>query len=162
MATHAINRTSPKGGPFIGTCMRCGQRGLPAKAALEPCDNPVNLTDDETVLLAIAGDEPFPRSGGQSDDSQSLCRVGKPMTRWIVPDAWESTLAAYERFGTDAVMQVRRLQLRHPSRARRVRDYLTSPRARPSVVIATVAVLIVSSVSAVFFVVQAMVIASCL
>ena len=53
------------------------------------------------------------------------------------------------------------MTLRHPSRARRVRDYLISPRARPSAVIATVAVLIVSSVSAVFFMVQAMVIASC-
>lgn len=54
-----------------------------------------------------------------------------------------------------------KLQLCHPSRARRVRDYLTSPRARPSAVIAMVAVLIVSSMSVGFFVVQTMVIASC-
>ena len=55
MATHALNRTSPKGKgvPFVGTCMRCGRRGLSMKAALESCENPANLTDAETVLLAI-------------------------------------------------------------------------------------------------------------
>lgn len=58
MDTHSLNRTSPKGGPFYGTCMKCGATNLPIKAAREPCSNPANLSDDDTLLLAIKGPEP--------------------------------------------------------------------------------------------------------
>lgn len=34
---HIIERTSPKGQAFIGTCARCGQTDLPITAAKEPC-----------------------------------------------------------------------------------------------------------------------------
>lgn len=50
---HALRRTSPKGGPFLGTCMQCGETGLPSNAVLKPCTNPANLTQDESLLLAI-------------------------------------------------------------------------------------------------------------
>jgi hypothetical protein len=52
---HAIERTSPKGPgqPFIGTCRLCGKTGLPAIAALEPCENIRGLTQDEALLEAI-------------------------------------------------------------------------------------------------------------
>jgi hypothetical protein len=35
--THGLERTSPKGGPFVGRCVYCKQEGLPMSAALEPC-----------------------------------------------------------------------------------------------------------------------------
>jgi hypothetical protein len=59
MATHALNRTSAKGGPFIGTCYQCGQTNLPAAAVSWPCENPANLTQGEALMVAIAGpDDP--------------------------------------------------------------------------------------------------------
>ena len=34
---HVLQRTSPKGQAFVGTCVRCGQGDLPAVAAKDPC-----------------------------------------------------------------------------------------------------------------------------
>lgn len=51
--THALERTSPKGGPFFGTCFKCGTTNLPSSAVGEPCENPANLTQDEALILAI-------------------------------------------------------------------------------------------------------------
>ena len=53
---HALERTSPKGGPFIGTCMKCGKPGLtPADFHKNPCVNPAGLTQQEVVIMAIEG-----------------------------------------------------------------------------------------------------------
>lgn len=57
MNNHALNRTSPKGGPFIGTCFKCGTENLPAEAVAWPCVNPANLTPDEAVVIAITEGE---------------------------------------------------------------------------------------------------------
>jgi hypothetical protein len=54
--THALNRTSPKGGPFVGTCFQCGKTGLPIGAVTQPCENVANLTGDEALMVAIQGD----------------------------------------------------------------------------------------------------------
>lgn len=51
--THALRRTSPKGGPFVGTCYRCGMTGLSSGAALEPCANTAGMSNDDTVLEAM-------------------------------------------------------------------------------------------------------------
>jgi len=58
--THVVIRTSPKGPgmPFVGRCARCGQTGLAADTALEPCDNPNGATVGGNILLAIEGAEP--------------------------------------------------------------------------------------------------------
>ena len=40
---HILERTSPKGGPFRGTCVRCGQTELPAVAARALCDGDLIL-----------------------------------------------------------------------------------------------------------------------
>jgi hypothetical protein len=53
--THSLERTSPKGTPFISTCRLCGIKGLGLKAALEPCDNQRGLTSDEALVEAIKG-----------------------------------------------------------------------------------------------------------
>jgi len=54
--THSLRRTSPKGEPFIGTCTKCGLENLTLKQAMSgECANPANLTQDETLLMAIKG-----------------------------------------------------------------------------------------------------------
>lgn len=55
MSGHALNRTSPKGGPFFGTCFKCGTENLPASAVGKPCANPANITRNEALLMAIEG-----------------------------------------------------------------------------------------------------------
>lgn len=50
--SHAVIRTSPKGGPFIGQCSKCGKRELGMGAALEDCPAD-HLVSDEAALLDI-------------------------------------------------------------------------------------------------------------
>jgi len=52
---HHVERTSPKGRDFIGTCRLCGKRGLKASAALEDCENVRGLTEEEAMLEIITG-----------------------------------------------------------------------------------------------------------
>lgn len=52
-ATHALVRTSPKGGPFLGTCTLCGTPNLPMRAACEPCSNQRGLSQDEALIDVI-------------------------------------------------------------------------------------------------------------
>lgn len=47
--THAIERTSPKGGPFKGTCIKCGKPDLGMGDALLPC--PCDDTVSDTAAL---------------------------------------------------------------------------------------------------------------
>lgn len=49
--THGLERTSPKGGPFLGRCVYCGVENLPMSAALEPC--PAAPPQDKQILDAI-------------------------------------------------------------------------------------------------------------
>lgn len=58
MRYHAVHRTSPKGGIFIGTCTLCGKTGLPASAALERCENVRGLSRDEAIIEAILRPDP--------------------------------------------------------------------------------------------------------
>lgn len=55
MTTHALERTNAKGIKFVGKCTRCGMTGLSSKAALEPCENTKNISNDSALLLAIEG-----------------------------------------------------------------------------------------------------------
>lgn len=52
---HALSRTSPKGGPFIGTCFKCGAENLPITAVGKPCVNPAGITQEEVLLMALRG-----------------------------------------------------------------------------------------------------------
>lgn len=49
--THGLERTSPKGGPFLGRCVYCGKENLPPSAALEACDKAPS--QDQQILDAI-------------------------------------------------------------------------------------------------------------
>lgn len=51
---HSLERTSPKGGPFIGTCTKCGKTGLTLSDRSE-CPNPANIGQDEALMMAIRG-----------------------------------------------------------------------------------------------------------
>jgi hypothetical protein len=51
--SHSLSRTSPKGGPFIGTCTKCGMTDIPLPRMHEHCVNPANLSDDEALNVAL-------------------------------------------------------------------------------------------------------------
>lgn len=53
--THSIDRTSPKGEPFVGTCFQCGKTGLKMEDALKPCENIAGLTEEEALIMALQG-----------------------------------------------------------------------------------------------------------
>lgn len=50
---HSLERTSPKGGPFVGTCTLCGTPNLRLDALREGCPNQRGLSQDEALLEAI-------------------------------------------------------------------------------------------------------------
>ena len=55
MMAHSIERTSPKGEKFIGTCMKCGRQGLTLIEAMEEeCDNPSGMSQDEALLRTVS------------------------------------------------------------------------------------------------------------
>ena len=55
--THALERTSQKGGPFVGRCILCGKVGLPFEAARERCENPAKLTEEGAIVAIVKGGE---------------------------------------------------------------------------------------------------------
>jgi len=49
-----VNRTSPKGQPFVGTCAACGKTGLTFKAMNEDdCPNQRGLTNEQALIEAV-------------------------------------------------------------------------------------------------------------
>ncbi len=50
--SHALKRTSPKGQPFIGVCVKCGKDNLPSSAALQPCPCD-DLVSDSAALIGL-------------------------------------------------------------------------------------------------------------
>lgn len=50
---HAIERVSPKGDAFVGTCWQCGKTGLTLADAQESCENVAALTETDSLLMAI-------------------------------------------------------------------------------------------------------------
>jgi hypothetical protein len=70
--THHVQRTSPFGEPFIGTCTLCGKKNLKPEAALEFCKNPFGLSSEGVLLEAIEGDrETQPDNGGIREPNQT-------------------------------------------------------------------------------------------
>jgi hypothetical protein len=55
--SHAIERTSPKGGPFVGTCRLCGTPNLTFASMVEECPNQRGLTQDQALIETITGEE---------------------------------------------------------------------------------------------------------
>lgn len=54
-----VNRTSPKGARFLGTCASCGKTNITmAMCVSDVCDNP-NMTNEEAIVEAMKD----PRAG---------------------------------------------------------------------------------------------------
>lgn len=51
---HSLRRTSPKGTPFVGTCILCGQDNLTPRNMNDECPNQRGLTQDEALAESIA------------------------------------------------------------------------------------------------------------
>ena len=52
-----VNRTSPKGTPFIGTCAACGKAGITFDKLDSECDNVRGMTQEQALIEAINGDD---------------------------------------------------------------------------------------------------------
>lgn len=66
--SHALNRTSPFGGPFIGTCFLCGCAGVTLEQmAMEECPNIRGLDPSEALIEAIEGPGPMVRLPEDAD-----------------------------------------------------------------------------------------------
>lgn len=50
---HSLERTSPKGQRFVGTCVLCGQENLTTANMNDECPNQRGLTPDEALIEAI-------------------------------------------------------------------------------------------------------------
>ena len=48
--THAIKRTSRKGLPFVGRCIKCGEEELPMKAAQQQCPADAIMSDGQALM----------------------------------------------------------------------------------------------------------------
>lgn len=56
-----VNRTSPKGSPFLGICAACGKTGITnAELFTDECPNQRGMTDEEAIIEAIEGTQPDP------------------------------------------------------------------------------------------------------
>jgi hypothetical protein len=56
MRRHVLNRTSPKGQDFIGTCALCGKKGLTiAQMNSEECENVRGLNYEQALVETIRG-----------------------------------------------------------------------------------------------------------
>lgn len=51
-----INRTSPKGHAFVGTCAACGKTGLTFREMQEECENVRGMTQESALLEAVDPD----------------------------------------------------------------------------------------------------------
>lgn len=56
---HALERTSPKGEPFVGTCLKCGIQNLTPRQLFDDCDS--DITDEEALvqILESKNDSPL-------------------------------------------------------------------------------------------------------
>jgi hypothetical protein len=55
--SHALTRTSPKGTPFIGTCIKCGAKDIPLSRTHEHCVNPANLDFSDAMDVVLGNSD---------------------------------------------------------------------------------------------------------
>ena len=52
-----VNRTSPKGQPFLGTCAACGKQNLTFDdLPKDECENVRGMTREQAIVEAVRGD----------------------------------------------------------------------------------------------------------
>jgi hypothetical protein len=83
---HALHRTSPKGGPFIGTCANCGTPNLTLSQSREECPNQRGMTQEETLLEAIREDSriDWPDPTPEMQASPEFEKVWQCIKRWDI------------------------------------------------------------------------------
>jgi hypothetical protein len=94
---HAIHRTSPKGGSFVGTCANCGRADLTFDDfRQDDCENVRGLTEEESIIEAIAP-LPDPSDGPAvlhycGDNAQRwaevFCRTAKSLGHGDIDEGW--------------------------------------------------------------------------
>ena len=52
---HMLDRTNPKGIPFVGRCRLCGEEGLPAEAVTFPCPGGLGRSYVAELVNVIRG-----------------------------------------------------------------------------------------------------------
>lgn len=62
MAHLLVNRTSPKGQPFVGTCAACGKTGITFATMREDCENVRGLTQEQAVIEAVEAPDEAPEA----------------------------------------------------------------------------------------------------
>ena len=70
-----VNRTSPKGTPFIGTCAACGKSGITFQMLpSDECDNVRGMTQEQAILEAVQHEtqaQPAAVASGRTDAPQA-------------------------------------------------------------------------------------------
>lgn len=51
--SHALKRTSPKGGEFVGYCVKCGEKLLPFSSAQDDCPFDDQVSDAQALVKII-------------------------------------------------------------------------------------------------------------
>lgn len=72
---HSLERTSPKGGPFFGTCIMCGETDLPISATFDLCPNTKGLTEQQVLEAAILGPLSVSQIGTVPVDANGLSEI---------------------------------------------------------------------------------------
>lgn len=88
--SHAITRTSPKGGPFIGRCIKCGAEGLGMGAPLENCPAD-GIVSDEQVLMEMLEAPTFDMSIHHNPDAAAWAALYKS----TFPDSDEGLMLSW-------------------------------------------------------------------
>lgn len=57
MQYHSLERTSPKGEDFLGTCQLCGMTNLRIEDCRMYCENVRGLSNEEAIVEAVRGPE---------------------------------------------------------------------------------------------------------
>lgn len=79
---HSLERTSPKGGKFIGTCTLCGVAGLTIADSQKDCENVRGLTYDDAVMEAILGPKSVRPDYANMTDPELLDACGDNGMAW--------------------------------------------------------------------------------
>lgn len=89
MAPHPlVNRTSPKGQPFVGTCAACGVTGLTFETMRSECENVRGMTQEQALIEAVIGPKDT-RQQPRTIPNPSWCERCEGRGYLVVDAEWE-------------------------------------------------------------------------
>lgn len=99
---HALNRTSPKGGPFVGTCFQCGTPNLTiADMHAQECPNQRNMSEEDALVEAVMGKDADPTQASVPwpDPTPEMIAMPEFETIWQCIKSWDINVPyAYEGY----------------------------------------------------------------